>query len=311
MTKEKLANLALLVAAFIWGTAFVAQSVGMDYIGPFTFLWVRSMIGAGSLLIVILVRNLISDKKKIQEQEVTQEKKEIQKKEETAGETGKKTLIIGGICCGVAMCFASGLQQVGMQYTTVGNAGFITSMYMLLVPIFSVVLRKKVPGKIWACIGIAAVGLYFLSISEGFSISKGDFLVLLCAICFAVHVMVVDYFAPLVDGVQLSCVQFVVTSVLAMGLAFAFETPRPDAILAAMIPLLYTGVLSSGVAFTLQILAQKYAQPTVATLFMSMESVFSLLGGIVVLQQFPTGRELFGCILVFFAVVCSQIKVHR
>lgn len=298
MTKEKIANLMLLLAAFIWGTAFVAQSVGMEHIGPFTFLWVRSMIGAGTLLLVLFIRKLLKSRTKVQAPSSAEQKL-----------NERKPLLVGGICCGVVMCFASGLQQMGMQYTTVGNAGFITSMYMLLVPIFSLFLHKKVPSKIWFCIGMAAVGVYFLSISEGLTISKGDLLVFFCAICFAVHVMVVDYFAPMLDGVSLSAIQFVVTGILSMGLALIFETPKLDAVLSAMLPLLYAGVLSSGVAFTLQILAQKNAQPTVATLFMSMESVFSLLGGIVVLGQIPSGRELFGCTLVFLAVIFSQSSI--
>ncbi len=289
-----LANLALLVAAFIWGTAFVAQSVGMDYVGPLTFLFVRSFIGAAALLVVIVVSNIWKKKKGNYVK---------------ASYEGQKILRKGGILCGLSLCAASGLQQMGMQYTTVGNAGFITSMYMLIVPVLSVFLGKKVPKKIWGCIILAAVGLYFLSISGKLNISKGDLLIAVCAFFFAVQIMIVDYYAPKVDGVKLSCFQFVITGIVSMVLAFVFENPDMGNIMKAIWSIAYAGIFSSGIAFTLQIVAQKYAEPTIATLFMSMESVFSLLGGIVALQQIPSGRELFGCLLVFAAVVASQISL--
>lgn len=294
--KTRLANLALLIAAFIWGTAFVAQSVGMEYVGPFTFLWIRSFIGAAVLVPVSFVLDAM---------------KKHQGIETDIFPDGKKKLLLGGLCCGLALCIASSFQQVGMQYTSVGNAGFITSMYMILVPVLSIFLRKKVGIKIWFCVALAAVGMYFLSISGDFSMSKGDALVAVCAVFFAVQIMFVDYFAPQVDGVKLSCLQFVVTGVLSLIMALIFETAKPEYILAAMPSILYAGVLSSGVAFTLQIVAQKYAEPTVATLLMSLESVFSMLGGIVVLRQFPSGREFFGCCLVFLGVVLSQIHIGR
>jgi len=291
--KTTFANAALLLAAFIWGTAFVAQSVGMDYVGPFTFLFVRSFIGSAVLLIFIAIRHWLDMRN---EQPIADKAASVQ------------PLLTGGILCGLVLCAASGLQQMGMQYTTVGNAGFITSMYMLIVPVLSVFLGKKVPGRIWFCILLAAVGLYFLSFSGKITISKGDLLIAGCAFFFAVQIMIVDYYAPKVDGVKLSCCQFIITGILSMILAFVLEEPEVDNIWKAMGSIAYAGVFSSGVAFTLQIVAQKYAQPTIATLFMSMESVFSLLGGMVILQQFPSGREIIGCLLVFTAVILSQIK---
>lgn len=293
-SKQSLANMSLLLAAFIWGTAFVAQSVGMDHVGPFTFLWVRSFIGSGALLLVVLIMDGIRKKKGSYSRADRQE---------------KRKLVEGGIICGLTICVASSFQQVGMQYTSVGNAGFITSMYMIIVPLLSIFLGKKVKAKMWLCVMLAAVGMYLLSIKDGFIISEGDVMIAVCALFFALQIMVVDYYAPKVDCVKLSLIQFVVVGIISMIMAFAFEEPDVTDILAAMGPLLYAGILSSGVAFTLQIVAQKYAQPTVATLFMSMESVFSLLGGIVVLGQVPTLREGIGCLLVFVAVVASQISV--
>lgn len=293
---RKLANLALLLCAFVWGTAFVAQSVGMDYVGPFTFQCVRSFIGMMALIPVIVILDGIKKRKGIYKKNTIQE---------------NKKLLMGGICCGTALCVASCFQQIGIQYTSVGNAGFITSMYMILVPVLSVFFRKKVQRKIWVCVAIAAVGMYFLSISENMSISKGDGLIAICAVCFSIHIMVVDYFASEVDGVKLSCIQFLVSGVITILPMIFIETPKISYITAAIIPLLYTGVLSSGVAYTLQILGQQYAEPTIATLLMSLESVFSLVGGIVVLSQFPTVREFLGCVLVFAAVIASQVSLPK
>lgn len=294
--KQRLSNIALLLAAFIWGTAFVAQSVGMDYVGPYTFLWIRSFVGALALLPVIFVRSKIQKKEKSSEELL---------------QNDKKTLLMGGLWCGLALCVASNLQQVGIQYTSVGNAGFITSMYMLIVPVLSIFLGKKVQKKIWLCIAVAAVGMYMLSISKEFSVSVGDIIIAGCAFFYAVQIMIVDHFAPKTDGVKLSCLQFVVTGIITMFMALIFEEPNIENILNAAVPILYAGVFSSGIAFTLQIVAQKYAEPTIATLLMSMESVFSMLGGIVILQQVPSRREAVGCMLVFAAVIASQVNIKK
>lgn len=299
--KQRVASLGLLIAAFIWGTAFVAQSVGMDYVEPFTFQWARSFIGSAALIPVILVINY--SKKKCR----YQEKGGNDGTERDRSDSRK--LIVGGICCGVVLCIATSFQQIGIMYTSVGNAGFITSMYMILVPILSIFLHKKVKLKIWICVVVAAVGMYFLSVSETLTISKGDILVAVSAFFFAVQIMAVDYFVPQVDGVKLSCIQFLVVGIISLVISLFFENPSVNDIISAAVPILYAGVLSSGVAYTLQIIGQKYAPPTTATLLMSLESVFSLLGGIVVLHQIPTGREVFGCILVFAAVAVSQVDL--
>lgn len=291
--QKQLANFALLVCAFIWGTAFVAQSVGMEYVGPFTFQCVRSILASAFLIVVIGIRNV------------------CRKSREAVGDkdvTGRKKLILGGICCGTALCVASSLQQIGLQYTTVGNAGFITSMYIIFVPVFSVFLGKKVPAKIWGCILVAVVGIYLLSVSETLEFAKGDAFVALCAVVFAIHIMVVDYFVKDLDSMELSCVQFLVSAIIAAVPMVFIEMPQLSVIMEAALPVLYAGILSSGVAYTLQILGQKYAEPSMATLLMSLESVFSLLGGMLILHESMSGREWVGCILVFVAVLKSQLS---
>lgn len=289
----------LFLTAFIWGVAFVAQSVGMNYIGPFTFSCVRSILGG----IVLIPCIWFLDRLKMKEEGGTEKR--------TMSEKEKKTLLIGGICCGIALCVASNLQQFGVKYTTVGKAGFITALYIVLVPIFGIFLKKKVGVKVWISVAISVVGLYLLCMTEKLSISKGDFLVLLCAIVFSIHILVIDHFSPLVDGVRMSCIQFWITGILSAIPMFLFEKPSLSAIFAAAVPLLYAGVMSSGVAYTLQIVAQKDADPTVASLILSLESVFSVLAGWVVLGQVMSMREICGCVLMFAAIILAQLPERK
>lgn len=219
----------------------------------------------------------------------------------------KKNVILGGICCGLALCVASNLQQIGIQYTTVGKAGFITALYIVLVPIFGIFLKKKAGVRIWISVAISVAGLYLLCITDKLVLAKGDILVLLCAVVFTIHILVIDYFSPKADGVRIACTQFFITGVLSAILMFLFETPRLSDIFAAAVPVLYAGVLSSGVAYTLQIVAQKDADPTVASLILSLESVFSVLGGWVILGQKLSIREIAGCILMFSAIILAQL----
>lgn len=267
-------TLMLFLTAFIWGTAFVAQSVGMDYIGPFTFTCVRSLIG-GIFLIPCIC---FLDKWRAKNDGAERQKKADRKEE-------KKNVILGGICCGLALCVASNLQQIGIQYTTVGKAGV----------------------RIWISVAISVAGLYLLCITDKLVLAKGDILVLLCAVIFTIHILVIDYFSPKADGVRIACTQFFITGVLSAILMFLFETPRLSDIFAAAVPVLYAGVLSSGVAYTLQIVAQKDADPTVASLILSLESVFSVLGGWVILGQKLSIREIAGCILMFSAIILAQL----
>ena len=259
----------LLLTAIIWGFAFVAQSVGMDYVGPFTFNCVRLFIGALVLLPYIALSDKLNG---------TDTGKQGEKKHKTGREEW-----IGGICCGFALATASCLQQIGIMHTTVGKAGFITACYILLVPIFGLFFHKKCGILVWIGVILAVIGQYFLCINENLTIGRGDIMVFLCAIVFAIHILVIDHFSPKTDGVRMSCIQFFVSGVLCLGPALILEHPHLGQLLAAWQPILYAGVLSCGVAYTLQIIGQKGMNPTVASLILSLESVISVLAGILVL----------------------------
>lgn len=299
MNKKLRGNLLLLLTSIIWGSAFVAQSVGMEHIGPFTFNMVRNFVATLFLLVVIL----FLDNKKKQSPDYTPP---------TAAE--KRTLLIGGLVCGIILFVAGSLQQFGLLYTTAGKAGFITTLYVVIVPIFGLFLGKKVSTKIWICVLAAAVGLFLLSVKAGESITsigKGDFLVFLCAIGFSFHILVIDYFSPKVDGVKMSCIQFFVVAIIAIIPTFLFENPSLQNILISMKPILYAAVMSSGVGYTLQIVAQKDTDPTVASLILSLESVFAVLTGMWILQETLTSRELIGCALIFAATIAAQLPDKR
>ena len=286
-------NLILLLTALIWGCAFVAQSVSMDYIGPFTFQCIRSLMGSAILVPVFL----FIDNRKI---------KNGTYRAPTA--TQNKIQVIAGILCGIIMTIAGNLQQIGIQYTTAGKAGFITAIYILIVPILGIFTKKKVSPRLWGCVGLALMGLYLLSVTEGFSeINKGDIYVLLCAVAFAFHILAVDYFVDKVDGVRLSSMQFFICGTLSGVLMLIFETPSIENILLAALPILYAGILSCGVAYTLQIIGQKYTNPTMASMIMSLESVFAVLGGMIMLHEMLTIRETIGCLLMFIAILIQQL----
>ena len=292
--KIKNAVLLLLTAA-IWGIAFVAQSVGMDYVGPLTFNCVRSLIGG----VVLLPCIWYFDKKRNRERRVP------------VIPGARKTLVIGGVCCGVALCLASNFQQFGIQYTTVGKAGFITTLYIVLVPFFGLFLHKKIPGKVWFAAAAAAAGLYLLCMKEGFSVGKGDMLVFVCAVLFSVHILVIDYFSPKADGVVLSCIQFYTAGILCGVGALLTEQPSFSQLAEGIVPILYAGIMSCGVAYTLQVIGQKQLDPAVASLILSTESVVSVLAGWLLLGQSLTVRELGGCALVFAAVILVQVSPAR
>ena len=282
----------LVLTAFIWGTAFVAQSVGMDYLGPFTFNGVRNLIGGIALLPCIALLNRLNGK--------------------TENVTGtKKDLILGGLACGMCLFAASSLQQIGIQYTTTGKAGFITACYIVMVPIFGIFLKKKTGWKVWTAVILAVAGLYFLCITETFSIGKGDIYIFLCAIVYALHILVIDYFSPKGDGVVISCIQFLVCGIIAGVGMFAVETPTITGILGAKWQILYAGVLSCGVAYTLQVVAQKNVNPTIASLILCLESVVAVLAGWVLLHQTLSARELIGCLFMFVAIVLAQVPMPK
>lgn len=284
--------LMLLLTSFIWGTAFVAQSVGMDHLGPFTFNGVRNLIGAAALVPCILFLNKVNGKP-----------------ENISGT--KKDLLVGGVACGMCLFVASSLQQIGIQYTTTGKAGFITACYIIIVPLFGIFLRKKIGWKVWAAVVLSLLGLYFLCLTESFSVELGDGYIFLCAIVFAIHILVIDHFSPKVDGVKMSCIQFFVCGVVSLPFMFGLEVPRWGDVLEGLGPLLYAGVLSSGVAYTLQILGQKNVNPAIASLLLSLESCFSVLAGWAVLGEKLSVRESVGCVLMFGAIILAQLPEKK
>ena len=286
-------SLMLTLTALIWGAAFVAQSVGMDYVGPFTFNSVRSLIGG---LVLLPMLPLLDRSKNKPKSELQAERKSQQ-----------KTLLLGGIVCGVLLAAASSLQQIGLIDTTPGKAGFITALYIVIVPLLGVFMKKKPSFLIWISVAAAAVGMYLLCIKEGFSVSRGDLMVMLCALLFSFHILAIDYFSPRVDGVRLSMIQFFVCSALCAVPMFAAEQPSFQSILTAWLPILYAGALSCGVAYTLQIIGQRNMNPTVASLILSLESVFSALAGWLILGEALSARELTGCALVFAAILLAQL----
>lgn len=294
--KEMKSAVLLFLAAFIWGVAFVAQSVGMEYVGPFTFNGCRFLVGGLVLSPFALIRT-----KKIEKTDEFQQKTPGEQKQY------KRTALIGGLSCGVAICIASTFQQIGMLYTSVGKAGFITALYIVIVPILGIFLKKRVAPVVWLGAVLAAIGFYFLCITGSFSINTGDQLVFLCAVCFSFHIMVIDYFAPKADGVVLSCIQFWFSGIVSAVVAFIVETPALTAIFQAAVPILYAGIFSCGVAYTLQIIGQANMNPTVASLILSLEAVISVLAGWVILKETLTVRQIFGCILVFAAVILAQL----
>lgn len=286
--KTMRANLLLLLTATIWGTAFVAQSVGMDHVGPFTFICVRYWIGGLFLLPCIRLLDRVVGRPA------------------AAAPENRRVHLIGGVCCGAALFVASVLQQLGIQRTSVGKAGFLTALYILIVPLLGLFVGKRVSRRIWGCVAVALVGMYLLCMTESFSVSTGDLLVMLCAVGFSIHILVIDHFSSRVDGVRMSCIQFFTAGALGI-VPMLLEQPDFASLLAAAAPILYAGVLSSGVAYTLQVVAQKDTDPTVATLIMSLESVISMLAGWVILGQALSPRELAGCALVFAAIIVAQL----
>ncbi len=288
--KQKLkGNIILLITAIIWGTAFVAQSEGMNYVEPFTYNAVRTLLGGIVLIPIIAV---------FQRGRTSSEN----------NEKSQKTTIIGGIVCGIFLFIAGSFQQCGIAMTTAGKAGFITALYVTIVPLIEVIMYRKSSLKVWLCVFLALTGFYMLCIKEGFTIGKGDLLVLCGAFFYAGHIMVIDRFnEKKADGMKMSCIQFFTAGLLMTVCMFLFEEPKIDAIMDAKYTILYAGVMSCGAAYTLQIIGQRYTDPTSATLIMSLESVFAALSGWIILSESLSIKELFGCILVFAAVILSQL----
>lgn len=298
MKLMKIRNSGLLIlTAFIWGSAFVAQSEGGDLVGPYTFNSIRSFIGALVLLPVIF----FLDKKKMS--------KKPEDKEE------KKLLFLGGLACGIILGLASTLQQLGIYYgTSSGKAGFLTACYILIVPILGIFLKKKCGWNIWTGVVLALAGLYLLCMKDSFLPEFSDILLIVCALLFSFHILLVDYFSPKVDGVRLACLQFFMAGILCAVPMFFVDMRRgmaewssPFFTKAAWMPILYAGILSCGVGYTFQIIGQKGMNPTIASLLMSLESVFAVLAGWAILGESLSKREFLGCCLLFVAILLAQI----
>ena len=291
----------LFSAALIWGTAFVFQSMGNDYMEPFTFFASRSFLGflvLAPLAIVKLKRQSYKD--------------------DNNSKIPLKLTLIGGLCCGIALTVASLFQQYGMKYTSVGKAGFITALYIIITPILGILIRKKCPFTVWIGAVVAVIGMYFLCVTESFTISIGDILVLICAAIFSVQILTVDYFSPKTDGVVLSCIQFFVCFITSTILALIFDKPSINQIVDGIVPVLYAGIMSSGVAYTFQILGQKNFNPTAAAMILSLEAVISTVAGyaaynlgFLTQDQSLTSIQIVGCVIVFSAVIFVQIPVDK
>ena len=308
----------LLLTAAIWGVSFVAQSVGMEYVGPFTFNGVRSLIGAAFLVPCILFlfwRNKIknSSQENFQSNAKNSSRNSIPARErncQNSSSAHDRTLLLGGICCGLILAAASSLQQIGIQYTAVGKAGFLTAVYIVLVPVLGLFLKKRCSPLVWISVILAFAGLYLLTAADGFSsIESGDLMLLAGAFLFAIHILVIDYFSPRCDGVKMSCIQFLVCGILCTAIALITEHPQISAILTAAVPILYAGILSCGIAYTLQIIGQKSMNPTVASLILSLESAISVLAGWLILGQKLSFREILGCVIVFAAIILAQLPM--
>ncbi len=287
-------SLILLLTATIWGTSFVAQSTGMDYIGPVTFNGVRLLLGGITLLPVI---GFLCAKSK--------DYRDLLRRT-------RKGNLTGGIICGIFLSVASTLQTYGIKYTTVGKAGFVTAFYIILVPIIALLfLKKRVAKTIWISVAVALVGLYLICVNENLTIQKGDFFVLLCSFGFALHILLIDSFVDKADGIMMSCIQFFVAGLLSLLCIPFFETPTVTEILSAWRPLLYSGCMSCGVGYTLQVIGQKGLNPSVASLIMSLESCISALSGWLILGQVLSIRELSGCGLMAVAIVMAVLSESK
>jgi len=288
-------TILLLTAAFIWGTAFVAQSKGADAnIGPFTFNCLRNILGF--LVLLPCISFLDNFKRKTNPENFDESKTHL-----------SKTLLLGGLACGTFLCAASYFQQYGIQYTTVGKAGFITALYIVIVPVAGIFFHKKIGAKVWVGVVLAFIGLYLLSVTESFTIAKGDYMCMICALIFSAHIITVDKISPHIDGVRLSCIQFLVCAIISGIGMFLTETPSLEAIKVAAPSILYVGIFSSGIAYTFQIVGQTDSNPAIASLIMSLESVFSLLAGWVILHERLSAKELAGCLLMAVAIVLATL----
>ncbi len=287
----------LFITAVIWGSGFVAQALGMEHVSPFTFTWARSIIGGFFLLAVIPLLDAFT-------KPGTKQQKSAPRFSPWRG----RTIWIGGFWCGTLLFVAESLQQFGLVHTTVGKAGFLTSLYVVIVPVLGIFIGRRTSLNVWCAVALAIAGLYFLCMGEGeFSLSLGDSLVLACALAFSFHILVIDRFAPLVDCVRMSCIQFFVGSAWGFVFMLLFEPPAMEQLLAALPAILYAGIMSNGIAYTLQIVAQNGVHPTIASIILSMESMVSVFFGWLIMHQNMTLRELSGCAFMMAAIIIAQL----
>ncbi len=321
-SKKALGNGLLLLTALIWGTAFVAQRSGMESIEPITFNAARMALSAvliGGLALIMRAKRrnhgasreegTISEKAS----EALSKDRPIKNSEvKTDTRTETANTVIGGVLCGLFLSVASIFQQMGLVYTTAGKAGFITAMYMLIVPILGFVLfKKKKTWLVWLAVMLGIVGMYLLCITGEFTLAYGDALVLVCAVTFSGHILCCDRFVRLGRPLEIAAIQFVTAAVVSGIAAFIAEEPTIEKLTSAAVPILYCGVMSGAIGYTLQIVAQKYTDPTIASLLMSMESVFAVLAGVIILNEQMTARELAGCVVMFVAIVLVQIPLKK
>lgn len=290
INKKLKGNIILFITAIIWGISFVSQSVGMDYIGPNTFMGIRTTMGG----LVLLPFIFFTDRSK--------------KKNGTYQKTDIKKLLGYGFLCGLFLCIASTLQTYGLQTTTTAKSGFLTAFYIIFVAIFGIFCGNKMTFSMGTGVLTAVIGMYFLCLfGKVISFNYGDALTLLCAVFFAGQILLIDKFVGRVDGVKLACTQFLFSGIINLIIMFLIEKPDMSNILACTVPLLYSGVMSCGVAYTLQIVGQKYADPTSASIIMSLESVFAAISGWMLLGEKMTFPQIMGCVLMFSAIVLVQL----
>ncbi len=307
MSRSLRAALLLLLTAMIWGAAFVAQDVAADALEPFTFNGLRMALAALTLVPVIALRHAAARRaadESAADTAVRAHKPALLPQDPTQ----RRFLLLGGLVCGVMLAMGSGFQQLGINAgVQAGKAGFITALYIVLVPLTGLFFGKRPTPLVWVAVALSAVGLYLLCMQGGFVLEGGDILLLLCALSFTGHILVIDRVGPHVDGVKLSCIQFAVTAVICLTLAAFTEHPTWEAVKAAAIPILYAGILSGGVGYTLQIVAQKDIDPTIASLIMCLESVFAVLFGWLLLKDQMTVREYIGCAVMMLGIVLAQL----
>lgn len=294
MKNQLKGNIILFITAIIWGISFVSQSVGMDYIGPNTFMGIRTTMGG----LILLPFILFTDRQK--------------KKRGSFQKTDLKKLITYGGICGVVLCIASTLQTIGLQYTTTAKSGFLTALYIIFVAVLGIFWGKKLTAKIILGILTAIVGMYFLCLfGSDISFNIGDFYTILCAVFFAIQILFIDKFVHEVDGVKLSCAQFLISGGINLVLMILFENPQWSNIMLCMTALLYSGIMSCGVAYTLQVVGQQYAEPTSASIIMSFEAVFAAISGWILLSEAMSVSQIAGCVLMFLAIILVQLPNRK